>query len=73
MPGRRTASRSLPPGLTNALTDSYFTPETAIEPMGDTEYQIFKEAKSLDPPGDKTAAATFRVLTSPRVAWHSLH
>jgi hypothetical protein len=56
----------------NGLTDQYFTPEmlATIEPMGDTEYEIFREARSLDPPDDKTAAASFKVLTSPRVFSH---
>jgi hypothetical protein len=56
----------------NGLTDQYFTPEmlATIEPMGDTEYEIFKEARSLSPPGDKTCRASFDVLTSPRVFGH---
>ncbi len=55
----------------NGLTDQNFTPEmlATIEPMGDTEYAIFKEARSLDA-GDKASMAGFEVLTSPRVFWH---
>jgi hypothetical protein len=56
----------------NRLTDQYFTPAmlAVIEPMGDTEYKIYEQAKSLDPPGDKSARASFDVLTIPRVFWH---
>jgi len=43
-----------------------------IEPMCDKAYAIFAEAKSLDPPGDKTAKASFAVLTNPRVFQHFL-
>jgi hypothetical protein len=56
----------------NSLTDQYFTPEmlATIEPMGDIGYEIFKVARSLDLPGDKSARPSFDVLTSPRVFRH---
>jgi hypothetical protein len=56
----------------NALTDRYFTAEmlSMIEPVSDTEYEIFAAAKMLDKPSDKCATASFKVLTSPRVFWH---
>ncbi len=55
----------------NAMTDVYFTPEmlATIQPMGDTEYEIYREARSLDAPGDKAKMTSFRILTSPRVFW----
>ncbi|MGH6673320.1 MAG: hypothetical protein ACRECV_15280, partial [Xanthobacteraceae bacterium] len=33
-------------------------------------YRIFQEARSLDPPDEKSGRASFDVLTSPRVFWH---
>jgi len=55
----------------HSLTDQYFTPEmlAMIDPMGDVEYSIYQEAKTLDSPGDKAAMGSFRMLTSCRVFW----
>jgi hypothetical protein len=55
------------------LTDSYFTADmlAGISPMCDTGYAIFKEARTLDPPQDKTrCAASFDVLATPSVFRH---
>lgn len=56
----------------NGLTDQNFTPSmlATIEPMSDLEYEIFCEAKSLDGTDDKSAEASFQILTSPRVFGH---
>jgi hypothetical protein len=57
----------------NKLTDSYFTADALkmIEPMSDTGYEIFKEAKSLDPSKDEThCAASFEILTRQAVLDH---
>jgi hypothetical protein len=43
-----------------------------IEPLNDKGYTIYAEAKSLDPPGDKSADASFRVMTSEKVFGHFL-
>ena len=54
------------------MTDIYLRPEmlAMIEPMCNTAYQIWSEAKTLDREGDKACMASFRVLTSPRVYDH---
>lgn len=54
------------------MTDIYFRPEMVamIEPMCDTAYAIWEEAKTLDRKGDLACMASFRVLTSPRVFNH---
>lgn len=56
----------------NSWLDLYFTREmlATIEPICDTGYAIFAEAKSLDRPADKLGQASFEVLTCPRVFWH---
>ncbi|HTC04893.1 MAG TPA: hypothetical protein VK749_15930 [Xanthobacteraceae bacterium] len=43
-----------------------------IQPMCDTAYQIWKEAKTLDREGDQACMASFRVITSWRVFNHFL-
>ena len=44
---------------------------TIIEPMCDTAYAIFKEARTLDPPKDEThCEASFNVLASEKVFGH---
>lgn len=57
--------------------DTFVTPAmiAMVQPMGNTEYAIYKEAASLDDGLDTPAArvahgGSFRVLTSPRVFWH---
>jgi hypothetical protein len=54
------------------MRDIYFTSEMVamIDPICDTGLEIWREAKSLDRPGDKTCMASFRVLTSWRVFNH---
>jgi hypothetical protein len=56
----------------HSLVDGHFTSEklASIEPAGDLEEQIFKEAKSLDPPKIDRLPASFEILTSSRVFWH---
>jgi hypothetical protein len=56
----------------NSMTDIYLLPEmlAMIEPMCDTAYQIWKEAKTLDREGDKGCRASFNVLTGWRVYNH---
>jgi hypothetical protein len=56
----------------NGMPDIYLRPEmlAMIEPMCDTAYAIWKEAKTLDREGDIGRMASFRVLTSPRVFDH---
>jgi hypothetical protein len=57
----------------NKLTDLYFTLEmlAAIQPMSDTEIEIFNEAKSLDHEEERPLCnASFNVLTSWRVFGH---
>jgi hypothetical protein len=57
----------------HGLTNRYFTADmlATIEPMCDTGYAIFKEARSLDPPQDDThCAASFNVLATPSVFQH---
>jgi hypothetical protein len=58
--------------MVNGWTDLWFTPEmlALVDPMSDTEFQIYREAKSLDPEDDKRCQASFDVLSSPRVFWH---
>lgn len=57
--------------------DTYITPQmiAMVQPLGDTEYAIYREAASLDDGLDTPAArvahgASFDVLTRPRVFWH---
>jgi hypothetical protein len=62
------------------VTDVWFASEMVaiIEPMSDIEYEIYKEAKKLDPPWPKNKSdlnsshfkASTELLTSPRVFWH---
>jgi hypothetical protein len=57
----------------HGMIDQYFTSEmlATIQPMGDIEYQIWREARSLDPPYKAWCrSASFEILTSPRVFWH---
>jgi hypothetical protein len=58
----------------NGMTDLNFTAPMLqmIEPMRDTGFQIWKEAKTLDRDGDKSCMASFRVLTGWRVFQHFL-
>jgi len=53
----------------NGLTDRYFTADILAmsEPMSNLEFEIFREARSLDADGDKSGIASFKVLTSHRV------
>jgi hypothetical protein len=55
----------------NGMTDIYLRPEmlVMIEPICDTGYKIWEEAKTLDREGDK-GCASYKVLTSPRVFDH---
>jgi hypothetical protein len=52
----------------NGMTDGYITPEmlAMIEPAGNTEFEIIKEAQSLDTTADR-CEASFAVLTMPDV------
>ena len=57
----------------NRLTDRYFSAAmlAMIKPMSDLEFQIYREATSLDPPKDTMhGAASFNVLTNPKVFGH---
>jgi hypothetical protein len=57
----------------NAMTDDWFTADmlAGIEPMCDTGYAIFKEAKSLDAAQDnKHCEASFEVLARLKVFRH---
>lgn len=58
-----------------SLPDNYIAPEMIemVEPLNDAGYAIYAEAKSLDPPGDKTGKASFAVLTGQRVFGHFLN
>jgi hypothetical protein len=56
----------------NGFTDQWFTPEmlAMIEPMSDTEEQMFREARSLDPSGGQPFQASAEILTSQQVFGH---
>jgi hypothetical protein len=63
----------------NGLTDLNFTAAmlALIDPMSDLELEIYREAKSLDPPRPKKDdprslhfQASFEILTSPKVFEH---
>jgi hypothetical protein len=56
--------------LLDKLADAKVTPEVIarIDPMPDAGWQIVREARSIDPPDDKLAKASFKILTS-EPAW----
>ena len=58
----------------NRLTDNWFSADmlATVEPMCDTGYAIYEQARTLDPPDDKTCNASFKVLATPTVFDHFL-
>jgi hypothetical protein len=56
----------------NGMTDDWFTAAmlAGIEPMDDTGRAIYEQARTLDPAGDKTHAASFNVLATLSVFRH---
>ena len=58
----------------NGLTDDWFTADmlATIEPMCDTGYAIYEQARTLDPADDKICNASFTVLATPKVFEHFL-
>jgi hypothetical protein len=56
----------------NKLTEGYITPAVLrlIEPIGDTECEMFAVARSLDTPDDQLGKASFEMLTRPDVFEH---
>jgi hypothetical protein len=56
----------------NGFTDQWLTAEmlATIEPMSDTQEQMFREARSLDPPGGRPFQASAGILTSQQVFGH---
>ena len=78
---KRVLQEDMPAGLRlrfleclNAMIGLNFTAEmlAMIEPMCDTAFEIWKEAKTLDPKNDKACMASFNVLASWRVFHHFL-
>jgi hypothetical protein len=73
IPGLKAADRLNLLEKLNGTTDKFFTANllASISPMCDTAYDIFKEARSLDPPQDDTHCdASFQVLATPSVFRH---
>ena len=73
IPGIKAADRLHLLEKLNGLTDGYFTADllATIEPMCDTGYAIFKEARTLDPPQDESrCAASLHVLATASVFQH---
>ena len=73
IPGINTADRLRLLERLNGLTDDWFSADllAGIEPMCDTAYAIFKEARTLDTPQDDTHCdASFNVLATRSVFRH---
>lgn len=73
IPGIKPADRLALLEKLNGMTDEWFSADllAGIEPMCDTAYAIFKEARTLDPPQDDTRCdASFNVLVTPSVFRH---
>ena len=73
IPGIKAADRLALLEKLNGMTDDWFSADllAGIEPMCDTAYAIFKEARTLDPPQDDTHCdASFNVLATPSVFRH---
>lgn len=73
IPGIKPADRLRLLERLNGLTDDWFSADllAGIEPMCDTAYAIFKEARTLDTPQDDTHCdASFNVLATPSVFRH---
>jgi hypothetical protein len=73
IPGIKPADRLALLEKLNAMTDDWFTADmlAGIEPMCDTGYAIFKEAKSVDAAQDNThCQASFEVLARLKVFRH---
>jgi hypothetical protein len=77
--GKRALQRKMDAGLRlrlleclNGMVDLNFTADmlAIVEPMCDTAFQIWNEAKTLDRESDKACMASFRLLTSRRVFHH---
>jgi hypothetical protein len=74
IPGIKPADRLRLLERLNGLTDDWFTADmlATIEPMCDTGYAIYEQARTLDPADDKICNASFTVLATPKVFDHFL-
>jgi len=72
IPGIKPADRLTLLEKLNGMTDDWFTADmlAGIEPMDDTGLAIYEEVRTLDSPDDKTHAASFNVLATPKVFAH---
>jgi hypothetical protein len=72
IPGIKPADRLALLEKLTAMTDDWFTADmlAGIEPMCDTGYAIYEQARTLDLRDDKSHRASFGVLATPSVFRH---